>query len=259
MSQITDSKTRFSTRVDDYVKYRPDYPRTIVGMLREQTGFSADWVVADIGCGTGISCRMFLENGNEVFGIEPNDDMRRAAQQELGGNPRFHAIQAAAEATPLADASVDLVAAAQAYHWFDRPAAAREFKRILRPSPGGWVAVMWNTRLTNTSPFASEYDGLLKRWGTDYQHVAHRTPMSVGDFQAVFGVPFKRLAAPNFQAFTLEELFGRVRSSSYTPLPGQPGHDELFAGVRALFNRHESAGLVRFEYETEVFLGRLCG
>ncbi|HEX3358434.1 MAG TPA: class I SAM-dependent methyltransferase [Tepidisphaeraceae bacterium] len=250
-----DSKARFSNRVDDYVKYRPDYPRQILTLLHDRIGFSPSWKVADVGSGTGIASRMFLENGNEVFSVEPNAQMRAAAEEFLSDQPRFHSINASAEATTLANASVDLVICAQAFHWFDKPATAREFKRILQPR--GYVAVIWNIRLAQVDQFAIEYDALLTRWGTDYGHVAHRTPMSVDEFATIFGVPFERLTLPNEQSFTLEGLKGRVRSSSYTPTPGQPGHDELFAGVKELFDRHQQNGQVRFAYETEIFLGRL--
>src|SRR5262245_41040570 len=114
--------SRFSSRVADYVKYRPTYPPAVLRRLSEATGLAPGWLVADVGCGTGISCRLFLANGNEVRGVEPNDDMRRAAEIEFAGEPRFRAVNGTAEATTLADASVDLVVAAQAFHWFDRPA-----------------------------------------------------------------------------------------------------------------------------------------
>lgn len=258
MSSSLDSTKRFSTRVSDYVKYRPDYPREIVGLLVRKIGLSPGWTIADIGCGTGISCRMFLENGNRVIGVEPNDDMRRAALAEFAGQPRFEAIPGTAEATGLPDQSVDLVIAAQAFHWFDHPAFARECRRILRPDPGGWVAVMWNTRQSNTSEFSTQYDELLMRFGTDYKEVAHRTPMSVERFAGIFDVPSERLALPNHQVFDFDALRGRVRSSSYTPLPGQPGHDELYVGLRELFDRHQQGGQVRFDYETELFLADVC-
>lgn len=251
------STTRFSSRVADYVKYRPDYPRPVIDRLREICGLNSEWIVADIGCGTGISARMFLENGNTVLGVEPNADMRCAAEAEFARHPRFRPISGTAEATTLADSSVDLVIAAQAFHWFDRPACAREWKRILRGEPGGWVVLMWNTRLDNADAFAIEYDALLNRHGTDYRMVAHRTPIAVEELSRLFGAPFQRIALANSQSFDYEGLAGRVRSSSYTPLPGQPGHDELFAGLRRGFDRHQQRGQVQFHYETEVFLGRV--
>jgi SAM-dependent methyltransferase len=250
-----DSKTRFSSRVADYVKYRPDYPRRVVSILHEAIGLSSEWIVADIGCGTGISCRMFLENGNQVLGVEPNDDMRLAAEKEFAAQSRFRCVKGSAETTTLPDASVQLVVAAQAFHWFDKPACAREWRRILRDR--GHVAVMWNQRLASGDDFAVEYDQILHRHGTDYREVAHRTPMSTDEFAAVFGMPFQRYSTANHQLFTWDGLCGRVRSSSYTPLPGQNGHDKLFAALRELFDRSQVDGQVRFNYETEVFCGRI--
>jgi SAM-dependent methyltransferase len=226
-------------------------------MLRDAISFSPHWVVADVGCGTGISCRMLLENGNEVVGVEPNDDMRLAAQQQLESQPKFRAVNGSAEATTLADASVDLVLAAQAFHWFDRVACAREWKRILRPSPGGYVALMWNQRLTSSDEFGKEYDEVLMRFGTDYRQVAHRTPVSLDELARVFDAPFQKLSASNQQVFAWDDLCGRVRSSSYTPLPDQNGYQELFTALRDLFERRAVDGRVRFHYETEVFLGKL--
>ena len=258
MNSDFDSKNRFSNRVDDYVKYRPDYPREIISMFHERIGLQPDWKIADVGCGTGISCRMFLENGNEVFGVEPNDDMRQAAIDQFAGQSRFHPIKGSAEATGLSDRSVDLVVVAQAFHWLDKSAAAKEFKRILRSDPGGYVAVIWNSRLATPNPFAIEYDALLTRWGTDYKQVAHRTPMSVEEFVAIFAASFERIVLSNYQCFTLEGLMGRARSSSYTPTPGEPGHNELFAGIHDIFHRFQQRGEVRFKYDTEIFLGNVC-
>lgn len=258
MSNSLDSTQRFSARVSDYVKYRPDYPRQIMATLHQTIALTPDWIVADIGCGTGISSGLFLDHGNAVIGVEPNAEMLDTAATQFGHQPRFQARQASAEATGLPDNSVDVVMAAQAFHWFDKRAFATECRRILRPRPGGWVLLMWNTRLTTTGAFAAQYDQLLMRFGTDYKDVAHRSLMSIDDLASVFGVRFERLTHPNYQEFRFDELSGRVRSSSYTPLPGQPGHDELFSGLRELFDRHEHGGRVRFDYETELFLGRVC-
>jgi SAM-dependent methyltransferase len=250
-----DSTKRFSSRVADYVKYRPSYPRQVVDVCRDEMGLTRASAVADIGSGTGISAELFLKNGNTVYGIEPNDDMRAAAEELLSPRyPNFRSMNGTAEATTLAGESVDLVIAAQAFHWFDKPAAAREFQRILRP--GGHVAIVWNDRKTDTSPLLSGYDQLLRTLGTDYKQVS-KTTTSVDDLREVFGVPFQLVAFPNEQRFDFEGLKGRAMSASYSPQPGHPSHEPFMAKLQELFDAHQRNGQVVFEYGTEVFFGRV--
>ena len=250
-----DPTRRFSSRVADYVKYRPNYPQRVVELCRTSMGLTPASGVADIGSGTGISTELFLKNGNTVYGVEPNPEMRSAAEQLL--SPRyanFHSVSGTAEATTLADESVDLVIAAQAFHWFDKPAAAREFRRVLKP--GGHVAIVWNDRKTEGSPLLAGYDQLLRTLGTDYKQVS-KTTTSVEDLHALFGVPFRQVAFPNEQRFDFDGLKGRAMSASYSPLAGNPSHEPFIAALKDLFDAHQHGGQVVFEYDTEVFFGRV--
>ena len=147
----SDSNTRFSDRVADYVRTRPGYPTAVLDILGTETGLNPATVVADVGAGTGLSAELFLRNGNTVFGVEPNREMREAAESLLAGYANFHSVAGSAESTTLPDASVDLIVAGQAFHWFDVPRARAEFRRILRPD--GVVVLMWNTRRLDTTPF----------------------------------------------------------------------------------------------------------
>ena len=156
---MNDPTRRFSDRVDNYVRYRPSYPTAVLETLRSECDLSVATVVADIGSGTGILTRLFLENGNRVYGVEPNAEMRGAAEKLLRDFPGFESVAGTAEETGLAANSIDLVVAAQAFHWFDPDRAGMEFQRILRP--GGWVALVWNERLVGASPFLREYEELL--------------------------------------------------------------------------------------------------
>src|ERR1044071_6506461 len=133
----SDATQRFSSRVDNYVRYRPSYPPAIIKLLNEECGLRTDSVIADIAFGTGIFTKLLLENGNKVFGVEPNADMRTAGESFLNKYPGFTSVAGTAEATTLADQSVNLVTAAQAAHWFDLPKARQEFIRITRA--GGWA------------------------------------------------------------------------------------------------------------------------
>ena len=178
---MQDPTQRFSSRVDNYVRYRPGYPVVVLDLLKKMCGLTPDSVIADIGSGTGIFTRMLLQNGNRVFGIEPNADMLMAAEKLLASFPRFTSVAGAAETTTLTDYSVDFITAAQAAHWFDRERARREFVRILKPR--GWTVLLWNERRTDSTPFLREYEQLLLTYGTDYQEVRHeRTTAEINAF-----------------------------------------------------------------------------
>ena len=124
----SNATSRFSDRVENYVRYRPGYPPEVIQELKSECGLMASHVIADIASGTGIWTRMLLENGNPVFGVEPNAEMREAGERLLAAFPKFTSVAGTAEATTLADQSVDFVTAAQAAHWFDRERARREFR-----------------------------------------------------------------------------------------------------------------------------------
>jgi len=253
---VRDSKQRFSTRVENYVKYRPGYPAGLVGLLANECGLSPASVVADVGSGTGILAERFLANGNAVYGVEPNREMREAAERLLSGYERFTSVDGSAEATTLGDASVDFVTAGQAFHWFDHAAARREFGRVLRP--GGWVVLVWNVRRVDATPFMTEYEELLRTYGTDYEHVSHHG-VDERELEAFFGeAAYAARALANAQTFDYEGLEGRLLSSSYVPERGQPGYAPMLEALGALFARHECDGRVAFEYDTKVFFGRLA-
>jgi len=245
---------RFSDRVDSYVRYRPGYPASILDLLRERCGFTRRSRVADIGFGTGIFTRMLLDNGNTVFGIEPNQEMREAGEKLLTEFSNFRSLSGTAEKTTLQDQSVDFVTAAQAAHWFDRDAARREFARILKP--GGWVVLIWNERLTEGTPFLVEYEALLLKHGTDYAEVRHeRTTDMIDEFFAPS--PFESAVFRTQQIFDFPALEGRLFSSSYIPAPSDPRAAEVREALRQLFERHQKNGSVAFDYDTKVFFGRL--
>ena len=251
---VTDSTQRFSSRVDNYVRYRPDYPAEVLNLLKKECGLSSKNVVADIASGTGIWTRWLLLNGNPVFGVEPNAEMRKAGEEFLTSYPKFTSVAGTAESTNLPDRSIDMVTAAQAAHWFDRPRARREFVRILKPR--GWVVLLWNERLTHSTPFLRAYEQMLLKYGTDYKEVRHeRTTAEIKDFFAP--------AAYQERVFKFEQQFdyagieGRLLSSSYTPQPDSEKYDPMLKEMRRIFDEHQLEGRVALEYDTRVFYGIL--
>jgi ubiquinone/menaquinone biosynthesis C-methylase UbiE len=245
---------RFSARVGNYVKYRPSYPEGVVATLRDKCGLSPQSAVADIGSGTGILTRLLLEAGAEVFGVEPNSGMRAAAERLLDGYPRFVSRDGRAEATGLVRDSIGIITAAQAFHWFDWDQTKSEFERILKP--GGWVALIWNKRRTD-SAFGQAYESLLLEHAAEYSAVDHRR-VTDDDIAAFFEPSeFASATFENHQTFGFESLKGRVMSSSYAPTEEDPKHQLLMAGLRTIFDANAGNGVVRFEYVTHLYYGQL--
>jgi ubiquinone/menaquinone biosynthesis C-methylase UbiE len=251
----SDSKTRFSSRVTDYARYRPTYPPETLDILRKWCALKPEHTIADIGSGTGILSKLFLENGNRVFGVEPNPEMRAAAEQSLASYDRFTSVSGSAEATTLPENSVDFVTVAQAFHWFDPEPTRREFQRILKIH--GRAVIVWNERLPNETAFLRDYESLLRRFGTDYSKVNETYPRTEQMLAFFAGNEFTSHALPNFQEFDLESLSGRLRSSSFIPTQGHPKYAPMMKELHRIFSTHQKNNQLRMEYRTHIYTGKL--
>ena len=245
---------RFTVRAEKYRRYRPGYPPAAVDLLAAQCGLTAGSVVADVGSGTGILSELLLERGAQVIGIEPNDAMRSAAEEHLAGRTGFRSVAATAEATSLADASVDLWVAAQAFHWFDAPRARAEAVRVLRDS--AFAAFLWNERPPTPGVFLSEYEALLRRHAAEYSSISGRRA-DEASMREFLGAKMQVARFPNEQRLDYAGLEGRLLSSTYAPEPGHPEYEPMLAGLRALFDRHSQGGEIVFPYETRVYFAPL--
>jgi SAM-dependent methyltransferase len=240
---VTASTTRFSDRVADYVKYRPGYPDAAIDAI---IATCSPKTIADIGSGTGISARPFVERGLEVIGVEPNAEMRAVAEG-------FRTVDGTAEKTGLPDESVDLAIAAQAFHWFDPSAARAEMRRITKPPH--WAVLLWNERQTDTQ-FLVEYEAALLMHGIDYDKVDHRN-VDRDKLVAFFKAPFDTIEFKNAQRFDRDGFIGRALSSSYVPQKGHPKHDAMMKALDRIFDKHAVDGFVDFRYLTFVHVGQL--
>lgn len=250
---MQDPTTRFSDRVDSYVRYRPAYPDALVDRLIAECGLDGDSVVADIGSGTGIFTRQLLDRCLRVIGVEPNREMREAAESLLRGYGRFTSVNSRAESSNLAERSIDLIVAAQAFHWFRRDPAKAEFARILKP--GGWVALVWNRRKT-TQAFQRDYDALIRGHAPEYERVNHAN-ITEDEIAEFFGPNDYRTAVfANSQVLDKDGFFGRMQSSSYVPAPGSTGYLTLMAAAEELFRKYAREGRITFEYDTRMYFGR---
>lgn len=252
---MTDQTLRFSSRVENYIKYRPSYPPTIIVRLREECQLTSESLVADIGSGTGILTELFLQDGNQVYAVEPNREMREASERLLRKYPGFYSVAGRAEATTLADHCVDFVVAGQAFHWFDRHRARNEFLRILKPD--GWVMLVWNERETGATPFMAAYEELLRRYATDYAQVDHKLvdKAALADFYGADG--FKSRAFSYRQDFDYAGLQGRLLSSSYAPEADHHDYEPMLVELSSIFRAHAVKGRVGFEYTTKMYYGKL--
>jgi len=245
---------RFSNRVKNYVKYRPDYPKAIIGFLESEIDLRRTSKIADIGSGTGISSKLFLENGNVVYGIEPNKKMREAAEQFLSTFDRFQSVNSTAENMTLPDKSVDFVIAAQAFHWFDNNQAKCEFRRVLRNN--GYVVLIWNERQLDSSEILRDYERLLIKFGTDYQTIRH-DQFTKERLEKSFDCEFRFTTLRNSQTLDWQGFKGRLLSSSYAPSKADGHFEEMMKTAKSLFARHEEKGKIDILYDTNVFYGQI--
>jgi len=246
---LVDPKKRFSSRVEKYIKFRPNYPPKIINFLTEKKILSKQSIIADVGSGTGILSEIFLKNGNKVFGVEPNSEMRRAAEKLLNGYPNFVSISSSAENTSLLSNSIDLITVGQAFHWFDVDRTKREFKDILKPQ--GYAVIIWNNRRKTGKEFSSQYEKLILKYGTDYKEV-RKNEKKIDQFYQ-----YKRKVFYNYQDLDFESLKGRLLSVSYIPLEGESNYEDMLKELYWVFKEYEQNGIVRLEYDTEVYYGKL--
>lgn len=245
-----DSKTRFSDRVGNYVRYRPGYPDELFGYLESELRLEPHGTIADIGSGTGLSSLGFLKRCHRVIGVEPNKPMRMAAKSVLGSYELFESVDGSADATGLESRSVDAVFAGQSFHWFCNEESAHEFLRILRP--GGFVLLAWNERLLNINRFHIEFEEILKRFGTDYEEIRH-DKFYLNEIKDVFKTDFRVTEFNNKQTFDFKGLMGRVLSSSYMPSENSPMFDEMRENLESVFAVNQEKDRISVLYKTKLF------
>lgn len=242
---------RFSGKAENYAKYRPGYPKAILEILDREIAFTSSKIVADIGSGTGLLAKVFVDNGNRVIGIEPNDEMRSYGESFLSGFENFTSVKGTAEKTGLADHSVDLVTAGQALHWFDRDACRKEFSRVLTTT--GDVLIVYNERDSHKKGAMEGYEKITGRHSTRSE-----VPDIDDDFLSkFFQGHYKKFTVPNEQSLDFEGLIGRAESASYLPSQGQEGFGAMKHDLEILFNTHEKNGKIILEYSTVMFLGQI--
>src|SRR4051794_29397386 len=251
-----DTKERFTDRVASYVKARPGYPPEVLDVLRKHCGLANTSIVADIGSGTGILARMLCEHAQSVYGVEPNEAMRKASLEFLTGHTNFIAVDGAAENTNLLATSIDLITVAQAFHWFDQQEARHEFMRVLKPN--GFAALIWNDRKTTGSNLAEAYEQLLLDFGTDYPEVQSRGRASLENFERFFGhSEIKQATIPNSQSLERDAFVERAISASYMPNESHPRYQSMVKEAQRIFDENRTGGHVVLEYDTNIYYAQM--
>lgn len=243
---------RFSNKAEDYAKYRPHYPVEIIPFLKKNISLAADWVVADIGSGTGISSELFIENGNTVFAVEPNDDMRKQAENFFNKNSLFKSMDGVAEATHLNDQSIDLIVVGQAFHWFEKALSKQEFHRIARRN--SYLLLIWNER-SQESPFQKGYEKMLSDFAPTYKEIQLIDEGAIKDFFSPN--PFQQHSISHSQHFDFEGLKGRLLSTSFAPPPQDPNYQPMMKRLAELFDELSREGQIEFKYSCELFWGKI--
>lgn len=231
---MPDSRQRFSAVAAAYHRFRPTYPAAVMDWILATTGARPGTRAADLGCGTGIFSRLLAARGLRVTGVEPNPEMLALAR-DAGGGPTYAAGEAVR--TGLADASVDLVTAAQAFHWFPLEATLAELARIL--VPGGWAAAVWNLRVS--SPFNDEYEELLAHHSSEYAANRALSDLHHDPRSRIARLPGTvATELPSDELLRWDEVIGRVRSASYVA-HGVADRVGLERAVREAYERHRRA------------------
>lgn len=248
---------RFNGLADSYVKARPSYPAAILQMLRSELGLKDDSIIADIGSGTGILAKLFLDADHTVYCVEPNNDMRNAAVQSLSSYPGFKPVAAPAESTTLASQSVDLVVIAQALHLFDIPQARQEFRRILRN--GAPAMLVWNFSDLE-SKYHSDYIDFLRDHGKNVKVGKTHTDTTRHDarIQAFFGGPYNYRVFKHQKLYSWENYLERMKSSSEIPRSTDPGYKRAMEALRDLFDKHQKEGMFTMTYHARVYFGEIA-
>ncbi|WP_276501705.1 class I SAM-dependent methyltransferase [Terrimonas pollutisoli] len=249
---VLTATTRFSNRAENYVKYRPGYPKEIIPYLEQTIGLARNCRIADIGSGTGLFAEPLLQQGYKVICIEPNEEMRIAGEAKLGHYLNFTSRRHTAEATGLRSRSIDLITVAQAFHWMDITAAAKEFRRILKP--GGHVVLAWNSQKTDTE-FLRLYADIKECYRIDDTTTSRMEEEKINKLFTPGG--FQKTIFPNVQLLNFDALKGQLLSSSYIPLPGHSSYETMISALIQLFIACNENGFVRMEFETTLFSGTL--
>lgn len=239
-----------------YSKYRPSYPLNFVDYLFTDVGMSQSSIIADVGSGTGILTRQLLEKGSNVYGIEPNADMRVIAETNLNNFPGFTSVSGSAENTTIDDNSVDYITVAQAFHWFDREKFKKECQRILKPE--GKVILVWNTR-------DNENELVIENYEVNRKYCPNFKGFSDGmygktnndDFSDFFNGEYETKVFLNNLIFDMDGFIGRNLSASYALKSNDAQYNDYVNELKKIYEKYSNNGQLIMPNLTRSYVGNV--
>jgi SAM-dependent methyltransferase len=249
---MSDPISRFSGKAHAYASGRPIYPTETLNQIVETTNLPQSAAVFDLGAGTGLFTQLLLNHFNQVTLIEPNNDMATTAKDRLPLD-RITIQNEPAESFNADPHSIDLITAAQAFHWFNQTTAKAHWKKCLKPE--GYAALIWNERTTETA-FAQEVTDLLS-------HMAKRDPQNPppqeGSDEEILGF-FEHAeikTTTHSTPLTEQELINLVLSRSYAPNSNDTDYKSVINQVKNIYTTYKVNNSVELPYQTKVFIGQI--
>lgn len=251
---MSDSTNNFSGRAEDYTAGRPTYAKEFMEYLYAQGGMTEDAVIADIGSGTGKFAKQLLEKGSRIFCVEPNDDMRNMAINELQNFAKFTAVAGTASDTTLAEETVDFVTTAQAFHWFDVEEFQKECKRILKPN--GKVILIWNMRDMDAEVNQKSY-AIYKEFCPRFKGFGGGIEKDDVRIKKFFNEQYERVVFENPLFYDKEKFIRRSLSGSYSLKVGDARYQEYIGELEKLFDEYAEDGVLKMPNQTVAYIGKI--
>lgn len=251
---MADNTEKFSGKAELYRSARPAYSQKLIDCLFSRYGFSEDSAVADVGSGTGIFSKQLLDKGCKVYGVEPNADMRKTAEEQLKAYKNFVSVDGSADCFGLSDCSVDIVTAAQAFHWFAADAFAAECRRVLKGDKQ--VVLVYNSR-DKIAPVNVESYKIFSRFCPAFHGFGGG--MEEERIYAFFGGKAEKIGFENNLVLDRDRFIGRCLSASYALTPKDGEYGEFIAGLNSLFDGFARGGFITIANASVAYIGYPVG
>lgn len=240
----------FTSQAQNYRNYRPGYPKSAIELIFSQFNFP---IIADFGSGTGKLSKLLLDKAKRLYAVEPNRQMRHYAEELLGNCSNYVSLAASAEHTPLPDSSVDIITAAESYHWFDNERAHLEMRRILKKD--GYVFLLWNVF------GGDDFDDEMIRLKNIYRAKKKQKPSGISYEQRavnLFGAKNYATSKYDNSFFqTLDEFRGGMLSSSFAPDKTTEDYIDFIADIEEIFDKYSVNGKIKNTVTTICYWGKL--